>query len=246
MRITEYTFKIPIKRSVCAAFVADTHDIKYRKLLKEIEDRHVDLILMTGDIVYGHDDVLRNGLNMLSDFVKTAPTFMSLGNHEGGAVEKVRNHCNDVGVCLLEDRYTNFEDMYIGGLTSGYIADSSGIKENHWRKTPCPNLNFLDEFSKLEGYKLLLNHHPEYYPEYLADRSIDLILSGHAHGGQWRIFDHGIFAPGQGIFPKYTSGLYDNKLIVSRGLANNAFVPRLFNPCELIFINFISSKKQAH
>lgn len=245
MRITEYTFEIPIKRSLRAAFVADTHDIKYGKLLNEIINHKVDLILMTGDIIYGHDDVLKNGLNMLSDFAKTAPTFMSLGNHEGGAVEKVRNHCKNVGVNLLEDRYTLFEDIYIGGLTSGYISDPRGIEENHWRKTPCPNLGFLDEFSKLDGYKLLLNHHPEYYPEYLFDREIDLILSGHAHGGQWRIFDHGLFAPGQGILPKYTSGLYDNKLIVSRGLANNAFVPRLFNPCELIFINFIT-KKQAH
>lgn len=245
MKIAEYSFEAPVSRDICAAFVADTHDIKYVKLLNAIKERSVDLILMTGDIIYGHDDKVKNGFNMLADFAKTAPTFMSLGNHEGGAVELVRSKCAEAGVTLLEEKYTAFEDLYIGGLTSGYIADSTGLKENHWRKTPKPDLAFLGEFSEIEGYNILLNHHPEYYPEYLADRKIDLILSGHAHGGQWRIFDRGVFAPGQGIFPKYTSGLHDNKLLVSRGLANNAFVPRLFNPCELIFINFIAIKNQA-
>lgn len=240
MRITEYSFNASIKRDIKAAFVADTHDIKYDKLLYEIKARNVDLILCTGDIIFGHDAVIKNGLDMLSAFARTAPTFMSLGNHESGAVDLVKLHCINVGVSLLDDRYTAFEDVIIGGLTSGYISDKNGIKENHWRKTPRPNLSFLDEYSSLAGYKILLSHHPEYYPEYLVQRDIDLILSGHAHGGQWRLGSQGLFAPGQGIFPKYTSGIHDNRLIVSRGLANNAFVPRLFNPCELIFIDLIS------
>lgn len=239
MIITEYSVKATIKNDVSAAFVADTHDIKYEKLLCSIKERGVDLILITGDIIFGHDDNVKNGFDMLADFASYAPTFMSFGNHEGGAVELVRSKCKEVGVCLLEDDYTIFKDLCIGGLTSGYIADSTGLKENHWRKTPCPDLDFLDRFSAYRGYKILLNHHPEYYPDYLKDLDIDLILSGHAHGGQWRLFDQGIFAPGQGLFPKYTAGMHDNKLIVSRGLANHTIIPRLFNPCELIFINFI-------
>ena len=88
------------------------------------------------------------------------------------------------------------------------------------------------------GYKVLLSHHPEYYPEYIKDLDIDLILSGHAHGGQLRFFGRGLFAPGQGLLPKYTSGIHDGRMIVSRGLANNAPpIPRLFNSKELIFID---------
>ena len=105
--------------------------------------------------------------------------------------------------------------------------------------TPPPNLKWLGNFAALSGYKILLNHHPEYYPEYIKELDIDLILSGHAHGGQIRFFGTGLFAPGQGFFPKYTSGIHDGRLIVSRGLANNAPpIPRLFNSRELIFINF--------
>ena len=96
-------------------------------------------------------------------------------------------------------------------------------------------------FSNKEGFKLLLCHHPEYYSKYIKDIDVDLTLSGHAHGGQWRILGQGIFAPGQGIFPKYTSGLIDGRLIVSRGLGNTHRIPRINNKPEII--NLIITKK---
>ena len=237
MQITRYDFKAPVNRPIRAAFVADTHDKPYEKIVKEIRANNVDVIFMTGDIIYSHDDYVERSFDMLSEFVSIAPTYMSLGNHEGGAVSLVRNKCNEIGVKLLEDAYEEFEGIFIGGLTSGYIANSEGLKENHWRKTPEPNMHWLKEFASLAGYKVLLNHHPEYYPEYIKNLDIDLILSGHAHGGQLRFFGRGLFAPGQGLLPKYTSGIHDGRMIVSRGLANNAPpIPRLFNSKELIFI----------
>lgn len=239
MHITRYDFKAPVSRPIRAAFVADTHDKPYDKIIREIKTNNVDLILFTGDLVYAHDDHIVRGFDMLAEFVSIAPTFMSLGNHEGGAVSLVRRKCSEIGVRLLEDEHEEFEGILIGGLTSGYIADSEGLAENHWKKTPEPNLPWLNSYSSLNGYKLLLNHHPEYYPEYIKEIDVDLTLSGHAHGGQWRLFGRGLFAPGQGVFPKYTSGLYEGRLIVSRGLANNAPpIPRLFNSKELIFIDF--------
>lgn len=239
MHITRYDFKAPVSRPIRAAFVADTHDKPYDKLVKEIRANNVDLIFMTGDIVYAHDDHIVRAFDMLAEFVLIAPTYMSLGNHEGGAVPLVRSKCKEIGVKLLEEEFVEFEGILIGGLTSGYIADNEGLEENHWKKTPEPDIDWLKKFGSLKGYKVLLNHHPEYYPEYIKNLNIDLVLSGHAHGGQWRIFGRGLFAPGQGLFPKYTSGIYDGRLIVSRGLANNAPpIPRLFNSKELIFIDF--------
>ena len=87
-------------------------------------------------------------------------------------------------------------------------------------------------------------HHPEYWcmqPPMLKDHPIDLVLSGHAHGGQIRLFGQGLFAPGQGLLPRYTGGLYEGphgNMIVSRGLANTAPppIPRLFNPREVVTI----------
>ena len=239
MHITRYDFKAPVSRPIRAAFVADTHDKPYDKLVKEIRANKVDLIFMTGDIVYAHDDHIVRAFDMLAEFVSIAPTYMSFGNHEGGAVPLVRSKCKEIGVKLLEEEFVEFEGILIGGLTSGYIADNEGLEENHWKKTPEPDIDWLKKFGSLKGYKVLLNHHPEYYPEYIKNLNIDLVLSGHAHGGQWRIFGRGLFAPGQGLFPKYTSGIYDGRLIVSRGLANNAPpIPRLFNSKELIFIDF--------
>lgn len=239
MKITEYRIKAPVNRPFRAAFVADTHDIPYGGLIKEIQSRKCDVILMTGDIIYAHDDVADNGFAMLFDFAKTARTFMSLGNHEGGAVKLVRQKCAAAGVTLLENRFVEYEGIKIGGLTSGFIVNDVGLPEHHWAKSPAPDLKWLSEFASEEGYKLLLNHHPEYYPDYIKALDIDLTLSGHAHGGQWRFFGRGVFAPGQGLFPKYTSGMHDGRLIVSRGLANNAPpAPRLFNSKELIFIDF--------
>lgn len=103
-----------------------------------------------------------------------------------------------------------------------------------WDKTE-PQITWLKSFCQQTRYKILLCHHPEYYPKYLADLPIDLVLSGHAHGGQWRFFRQGIFAPGQGWFPRLTSGIYD-RLVVSRGLANTAPFPRIFNPKELVYL----------
>ena len=239
MQITHYDFKAPVNRPLRAAFVADTHDKPYEKIVKEIKSNKVDLIFMTGDIIYAHDDYAERAFDMLAEFVSIAPTYMSLGNHEGGAVPLVRTKCREIGVKLLEEAYEEFEGIFIGGLTSGYIADSEGLEENHWRKTPEPDIAWLKDFASISGYKVLLNHHPEYYPEYIKNLDIDLVLSGHAHGGQWRLFGRGLFAPGQGLLPKYTSGIHDGRLIVSRGLANNAPpIPRLFNSKELIFIDF--------
>lgn len=95
----------------------------------------------------------------------------------------------------------------------------------------------LRRFAALDGYKILICHHPEYYERYVKPLPIDLMLCGHAHGGQVRIFGRGIFSPGQGFFPKYTSGIYDGRLAVSRGLANHSALPRVFNDTEVVFLN---------
>jgi len=104
---------------------------------------------------------------------------------------------------------------------------------------------WLDDFEQAEGYKILLSHHPEYWglrEPMLKDRKIDLVLSGHAHGGHWSFMGRGIIAPGQGWFPKYTSGVHQGQygsMVISRGLSNPyKSVPRLGNPCEVVYVEF--------
>lgn len=72
------------------------------------------------------------------------------------------------------------------------------------------------------------------------DRSVDLVISGHAHGGQIAIGKQGLYAPGQGIFPKYSRGLYHGRMIVSAGAGNPCRMPRWNNPCEVLIITLTS------
>jgi predicted MPP superfamily phosphohydrolase len=100
-----------------------------------------------------------------------------------------------------------------------------------------PDIRWIDRYIQEEGFKILLCHHPEYYNRYLKEKNIGLILSGHAHGGQIRIFGRGLYAPGQGVLPKHDGGVFENRLVVGRGLANTAFFPRFFNPCEIVTVD---------
>ena len=98
--------------------------------------------------------------------------------------------------------------------------------------------SWLEQFESEPGYKVLLCHHPEYYDKYIRQYAgIDLVLAGHTHGGQIRFFGKGLFAHGQGLFPKYSGGVCDGgRLIVSRGLANTSRILRFHNPPELVFV----------
>jgi predicted MPP superfamily phosphohydrolase len=132
----------------------------------------------------------------------------------------------DSGVELLIDRYIIRGGIAFGGLASGLIL------EDH-----VPDLAFIEAFSRLSEPKVLLCHHPEYYEPYVKNLPIELTLSGHAHGGQWRFFGRGVYAPGQGLFPKYTSGMHEGRFIISRGLKRTFFPPRIFNPTEIVIID---------
>ena len=107
-----------------------------------------------------------------------------------------------------------------------------------------PRLEWLENFCAVEKPKILLCHHPEYYVPYIQKADIDLTVCGHAHGGQWRIFGRGIYAPGQGLFPKYTAGVLDQKCVISRGLGNHTWIPRIFNRRELVIIDYGDTASQ--
>jgi len=88
------------------------------------------------------------------------------------------------------------------------------------------------------GFRLLMCHHSEYFRKHVAPFDIDLTVSGHAHGGQVRIGRQGLYAPGQGILPRWTSGFYfSDRLLVSRGLTNATWAPRINCGCELILLH---------
>ena len=241
------------------AVMTDLHDAPTERIFEKLSALSCDAILIAGDFV--HKKSLKNSpnaLKLLRACPKIAPTFISFGNHERNLVADDERLIRETGVTVLDDSHVLFKGIYIGGFTSFYMEDSAvklgdesagKTKYRLFKRMKMPSkscglteyeertFKWLGDFEKLDGVKILMCHHPEYYPAYLKGKNFGVIVSGHAHGGQIRLFGHGFFAPDQGFFPKYTRGVYDENLVVSAGLAHTGgIVPRLFNPTELVVL----------
>ena len=234
------------------AVLGDFHNGRYEPILSSLDKRRPTLITIPGDLVYAHApehglivEEQKNVLPLLRGCVAIAPTFMSLGNHESILCEEDVQLIKETGVIILDNEWHLHNSIWLGGLTSHYVLDWRAFRKTHPSKDHYPRHQHDDKWEPIEepdttwiapvpqGFSLLLSHQPEYYP--LLPTGIGLIISAHAHGGQWRICGRGLFAPGQGWFPKYTSGVYGN-MVITRGLTNTAKVPRINNPTEIVYI----------
>ena len=236
MKITKIFLDTPLKKSYRALLISDMHSEIPPNFLKTAQALTPDFVLLAGDYVDGQIISHPQMSALLQSLADTAPTFYATGNHELFTDED-RSLIRKTGITLLENETAFLDELTIGGLRSGFGHIP------HFTKTPPPDLEYLKRFSALDGYKILISHHPEYFKDYIRDQKIDLTVSGHAHGGQWRLGKLAAYAPGQGIFPRYTSGLYrenGSSLIVSRGVGNHTFIPRIFNPTEIILITLQS------
>lgn len=236
MVLTRYRVTSPrVPRPLKIASVADLHNGRPAPVLSLLEEGEPDLVAVPGDLV---DDAAHRdrGLAFLRECTRRYPTFISLGNHESRAEpDTLLPLLAKSGAELLDDRVIHCNGLAIGGLSSGWRAE---MHQHRTHATPPPDTRPIAALSAASEYRILLCHHPEYYPQYLKDTPIELILSGHAHGGQWCFFGQGIFAPGQGLFPRYTAGLYDGRMALSRGLCStHRYIPRLFNPREVLLIS---------
>lgn len=232
IKLTEYNLLADVKKELKFAFLADLHNHPNEPILEALKMANPNALLVGGDFIHNFF-VFERGFEFLNQASKIYPTFCALGNHERRYIGELRKLVLKSGVTLLDNDFCEFGGINIGGLTSGAF-----YKGNHLR----PNTDFLTQFSQLEGYKILISHHPEYYPKYIKDLPVNLTLSGHAHGGQWRLFGRGAYAPGQGVFPKYTKGIYDGRFIVTSGVGNVYLVPKINNPPEICVINLKAEK----
>ena len=227
MKINHTTVRSPrIHQPLTLAVCADFHNSDTNRVLSACQG--ADGILIVGDLVDRHDRH-GNGYDNAVDFLRrapdVAPTFYAIGNHDRllPLREEYWPHVEQSRVTVLDDRCIPFGGIVLGGLSS---------------RREGPDASWLPEMAAQPGFKLLMCHHPEYFADTALKQDIDLTVSGHAHGGQVRIFGQGLFAPGQGILPKLTSGFYfDDRLLVSRGLTNGAHAPRINCSCELILLH---------
>ncbi|MFI3249480.1 MAG: metallophosphoesterase [Eubacteriales bacterium] len=245
LKVVQHTFETPkVDSPICIALVADLHGCYYGKqqktLINAINDANPDVILLAGDLF--DDGISYQNAEIFLAGIAEYPTYYVTGNHEywSHEVEVILDIVESYGVAILDGEQDLFE-------INGEAIAIAGISDPDKALCTQDKTPFSDELAELGGnineelYTILLSHRPERIEEYLQ-YPFDLALSGHAHGGQWRIPFHinGVFAPNQGIFPQYAGGLYqfeDMNFIVSRGLAREStLVPRIFNRPELIFI----------
>ena len=225
---THYVITTPkIRKRVRLAVASDLHSGAYDDVIRDFQS--CDAILIPGDLVDRHRKNNELAELFLKDVPERFPVFYSLGNHEVKSEERDRwlDEVRKSKAILLDNESQRFEGIQIGGISS--------VMEGEELDT-----GFLDRFEREDGFKLLMCHQPEMYAEKVRGRNIDCTLSGHAHGGQIQFFGHGLYAPGQGLFPKLTHGIYDDgRLIVSRGMTNNVIlpIPRINNPCELLILS---------
>ncbi len=224
IKVTEHNIKANIAEDISFLFVSDLHGCDNAPIMDVINTLRPDAVLVGGDFIH-NNTVYKEGIEFLRLSAAACPTYCVMGNHELRYQGDLPALVKGTGAILLDNSSVDFKGVNIGGLTSAAYAPDA-----------VPDTAFLDDFSRCEGYKLLLCHHPEYFDRYIRERDIHLTLSGHAHGGQWRFFGQGVYAPGQGIFPRYTSGVYDGRLLVGRGLGNPHPIPRLNNPPEVIVL----------
>ena len=259
MITTEYKIQGPTNLTI--AIVADLHEREPDEVLSILHTIKPDIIAVPGDLLENYSGVCReseedegenwlgrmvshiihsidynvedrcrrhrsvgsreNAYRFLTEAGKIAPVLYSCGNHERFLTEEDEAVLHSAGIHLL-----NNSSVVIGGILFGGIPSKQSAKIDE---------EFLDSFSSHPGYKVLLSHHPEYY-EKIKPYNINLILAGHAHGGQIRVCGRGLYSPGQGCLPRHTKGVFENRLVVSAGCSNTAAIPRICNPCEVVVV----------
>ncbi|KMP27086.1 phosphoesterase [Bacillus cereus] len=225
--------------------ISDLHNKKFgdnqETLIQKVKGENPDIIVITGDLIDSKSYDAEVSMELIRELVKEYPIYFVTGNHEkwSGKYNDLEKELKNHHVTVLRNEHVTIQKgqqkINLLGIddpefVTGNNDEVKGVK---------------DEISKAkfgmppDTYNVLLSHRPELLAKY-ADEQIDLVLSGHAHGGQVRLpFIGGLVAPNQGVFPTNTAGLYEKQntsMVVSRGLGNSVIPQRIFNRPELVVV----------
>ena len=227
------------------AHISDLHNAQIgdenEKLLTMLREADPDLIAITGDIIDSRNTDIEIALRFAKAAMEIAPCYYVTGNHEArvSEYEELRAGMEAAGVTILEDANTEIslegETITLIGVsdpsfqTDYLFGDAQTVMES----------KLAELHTESDEYTVLLSHRPELFDSYVGS-GVDLVLSGHAHGGQFRLpFVGGLVAPNQGLFPAYDAGFYTEEcttMIVSRGIGNSILPFRINNRPEVILI----------
>ena len=237
-----------VKKEIKIAQISDLHNTSFgennKTLISTIKDVNPDIIAITGDLIDSSKTNITIAMNFINQAVKIAPIYYVPGNHEAWNLadySTLKDKMKKAGVVVLEGdvKEITVKDNKISilGITDPDSVGEAGISELDVVNTDLDALSYDSD-----NLVILLSHRPELFSAY-KHRDIDLVLTGHAHGGQFRTsLSGGLLAPDQGLFPKYTSGIYKDKddktqMVVSRGLGNSIIPIRINNNPEVVVVN---------
>lgn len=207
-----------------------------------------DAVLMVGDMF---DDDTQNRptertLSLMRQLSAQYPCYYVSGNHEAwtGEMDALYQQTEEAGVTVLRMSSgvltVRGQRIALCGIPDPYEMVYSGAPDTEEQiRQAMENVDSAD-------FTVLLAHRPELLAKY-AQFPLDLVVSGHAHGGQVRIPGvlNGLYAPNQGWFPKLAGGAYTQDgttLIVSRGLAVRTRLPRIFNRPEVVLVRCVPAE----
>lgn len=243
--VTRYRYQNPeIKQSFKIVDLTDLHNYQYGdencRLINKVKNESPDVIFLTGDMLNADEERTDILMNLIQQLVNIAPVYASLGNHEIEYMQLSGNRnliaqMEEAGATVLDKKYIDIEiknqKVRLGGIY-GYVL-SSDDKED-------PEQTFMEEFQDTDRFKILLSHMPEGLLLWKSMEywDVDLVFSGHVHGGQMRIpFVGGLYDPEEGFFPTYTKGMYEcgnGTMVLSAGLGSSRGIPRVNNLPELV------------
>ena len=222
------------------AHISDFHNLKSKYLIngiiENLRKEKPDIIVITGDLIHQNNN--SNALFLISKIKDISKIYYVRGNHEkrSNNYSSLQDGLIKNGVIILNNQK---EEIKINNKSINIV----GVDDPYNKRDKKDTSNVLKSINNINydrsKFTVLLCHRPELFPTYVKSK-VDLVFTGHAHGGQVRVpFIGGLYAPNQGILPKYTSGLYqkDNtSMIVSRGLGNSGFPFRVNNRPNLIYV----------
>ena len=230
------------------AQVSDLHNAEFgdgnQQLLDMLREAEPDMIAMTGDLIDSRRTDLAVALAFAEEAAQIAPCYYVSGNHEARVSEyqDLKTGLEEAGVTVLDDAQVKIE---VSGesITVIGVNDPSFHADYLTSDAEVMDRKLSELSSEDAGFTILLSHRPELFDTYVA-HDMDLVLTGHAHGGQFRLpLIGGLVAPNQGLFPKYDAGLYsegDTNMIVSRGIGNSIIPVRFNNRPEVVLIELES------